>query len=50
VRALARVLPRGAVTDLSRGCHTGQFFAAQEPASLAFLGRHLAPQGSPHAR
>ena len=37
-RALARVLPRGAVTDLSRGCHTGQFFAAQEPASLAFLG------------
>jgi len=40
-RALARVLPRGAVTDLSRGCHTGQFFVAQEPASLAFLGRHL---------
>ena len=30
-RALARVLPPGAVTDLSKGCHTGQFFAAQEP-------------------
>jgi pimeloyl-ACP methyl ester carboxylesterase len=41
VRALARELPPGAVTDFSPGCHTGQFFAAQEPPSLAFLGRHL---------
>lgn len=40
-RALARVLPPGAVTDLSRGCHTGPFFAAQEAPSLAFLGHHL---------
>jgi hypothetical protein len=24
------------------GCHTGAFFAAQQPPSLAFLARHLA--------
>jgi len=42
VRALTRVLPPGAVVAASKGCHTGQFFAAQEPASLSFLGRHLA--------
>jgi enterochelin esterase-like enzyme len=41
VRTLARVLPPGAVTDLSRGCHTSPFFVAQEPPSLAFLGQHL---------
>jgi pimeloyl-ACP methyl ester carboxylesterase len=41
VQALARVLPPGAVTDLSRGCHSDPFFVAQEPPSLAFLGRHL---------
>lgn len=41
VRALARVLPAGAVVVESKGCHTGQFFAAQEPASLSFLGGHL---------
>jgi hypothetical protein len=29
------------VTDLSQGCHSYPFFAAQEPPSLAFLGRHL---------
>jgi len=40
-RALARALPPDAVVDLSRGCHTGPFFIAQEPPSLAFLGRHL---------
>ena len=40
VRALTRVLPPGAVTDLSRGCHSYPFFVAQEPPSLAFLGRH----------
>ncbi len=40
-RALARVLPPGAVTALSKGCHTAPFFAAQEPPSLAFLGQHL---------
>jgi pimeloyl-ACP methyl ester carboxylesterase len=42
VQALARVLPAGAVVDLGRGCHTGPFFAAQQPPSLAFLARHLA--------
>jgi pimeloyl-ACP methyl ester carboxylesterase len=41
VRALAPALPRDAVVVESKGCHTGDFFAAQEPASLAFLGRHL---------
>jgi enterochelin esterase-like enzyme len=41
VQALARRLPPSAVTDLSRGCHTSPFFAAQEPPSLAFLGHHL---------
>ena len=42
VRALARALPRGAVVDLSKGCHDGTFFLSQEPPSLAFLGAHLA--------
>jgi hypothetical protein len=40
-RALARALPRGAVTDFSAGCHSYPFFTAQEPPSLAFLGAHL---------
>jgi enterochelin esterase-like enzyme len=42
VQALARVLPAGAVVDLAKGCHTGAFFAEQQPPSLAFLARHLA--------
>ncbi len=42
VLALARALPPGAVVDISRGCHSAAFFTSQEPASLAFLGRHLA--------
>ncbi len=42
VRALARELPPGAVTVLAKGCHSYPFFTAQEPPSLAFLGRHLA--------
>jgi pimeloyl-ACP methyl ester carboxylesterase len=42
VQALARALPAAAVVDLSRGCHTDAFFAAQQPPSLAFLARHLA--------
>jgi hypothetical protein len=29
------------VTDFSGGCHSGPFFTAQEPPSLAFLGAHL---------
>lgn len=41
VVALARALPKSAVVALSQGCHTGSFFAAQEPPSLAFLGTHL---------
>jgi pimeloyl-ACP methyl ester carboxylesterase len=42
VVALARALPKSAVVDISPGCHTGSFFTAQEPPSLAFLGTHLA--------
>jgi enterochelin esterase-like enzyme len=42
VRALARALPAGATVDFGKGCHTGAFFAEQEPPSLAFLARHLA--------
>ena len=41
VVALARALPPTAVVDFSGGCHTGEFFTAQEPPSLQFLGRHL---------
>jgi len=42
VEALVKVLPAHAVVDISGGCHTAPFFLAQEPASLAFLGQHLA--------
>jgi pimeloyl-ACP methyl ester carboxylesterase len=41
VVALAGTLPKSAVVDFSQGCHTGSFFTAQEPPSLAFLGAHL---------
>jgi enterochelin esterase-like enzyme len=41
VRALARVLPGGAVVNFAKGCHDGSFFAEQEPPSLAFLASHL---------
>jgi enterochelin esterase-like enzyme len=41
VVALARALPSGAIVEFSSGCHTGPFFTAQEPPSLAFLARHL---------
>jgi S-formylglutathione hydrolase FrmB len=41
VEALAKVLPSGSVVDISRGCHTGPFFSAQEGPSLGFLGRHF---------
>lgn len=41
VVALSRALPKSAVVELSQGCHTGSFFTAQEPPSLAFLGAHL---------
>ncbi len=41
VEALVKVLPPGAVVDISPGCHTLSFFAQQEPPSLEFLGRHL---------
>jgi len=38
---LARVLPSTATVIISAGCHTGPFFAQQEPPSLAFLARYL---------
>jgi S-formylglutathione hydrolase FrmB len=46
VRALARALPEnpgGSPAEIyfGNGCHTGPFFNAQEPPSLAFLARHL---------
>jgi S-formylglutathione hydrolase FrmB len=41
VVALTPKLPPGAVVDIAPGCHTGPFFRAQEPPSLAFLSRHL---------
>ena len=41
VQALVRVLPAGATVELSGGCHTGAFFAAQQPPSLAFLAARL---------
>lgn len=46
VQALARALPPGAVVYFGKGCHSGPFFAQQEPPSLAFLARHL---GKPNA-
>jgi S-formylglutathione hydrolase FrmB len=41
VQALARALPKNAVTEFSTGCHDGSFFTPQEPPSLAFLASHL---------
>jgi enterochelin esterase-like enzyme len=41
VQALARALPDSAAVYFGNGCHTGPFFSAQEPPSLAFLARHL---------
>ena len=47
VVALAAALPSSAVVEFSQGCHTGDFFNAQEPASLAFLGAHLQASDRP---
>jgi S-formylglutathione hydrolase FrmB len=41
-QALARALPKSAEVYFGGGCHTDSFFSSQEPASLAFLARHLA--------
>jgi S-formylglutathione hydrolase FrmB len=41
VQTLARALPKSAEVHFSNGCHTGPFFNAQEPPSLAFLARYL---------
>ncbi len=41
VKALVRALPATAVVNISNGCHTGPFFAAAQPPSLAFLADHL---------
>jgi pimeloyl-ACP methyl ester carboxylesterase len=43
VQAFVRAAPAGAVVDFAKGCHTGPFFAEQQPPSLMFLARHLAP-------
>jgi enterochelin esterase-like enzyme len=43
VQSLARALPKNAVLAFGTGCHTGPFFNAQEPPSLAFLATHLNP-------
>ena len=40
-RALARVLPAGAVAEVSPGCHSHPFFWSQQPPSLEVLARHL---------
>ena len=42
VVALAKVLPKSAEVVLEGGCHTGSFFAAQEPPSIEFIASHLA--------
>jgi len=44
VVALAQALPKGAVVEFSKGCHTGAFFTEQEPPALAFLSQHLTRQ------
>ncbi len=41
VVALGHALPAGAIVDISEGCHTGDFFVAQEPPALQFLAQHL---------
>jgi Putative esterase len=42
VVAFGQALPGSGMVEFSQGCHTGDFFTAQEPPSLSFLGRHLA--------
>ena len=42
VQALARALPKSAEVYFGGGCHSDSFFSSQEPASVAFLARHLA--------
>ena len=41
VEALARAAPPNVRVVFADGCHTGPFFLAQEPPSLAFLAAHL---------
>jgi len=41
VEALIRAVPTSATVVVSAGCHTGSFFASQEPPSLEFLSRYL---------
>jgi pimeloyl-ACP methyl ester carboxylesterase len=41
VESLARGLPSGAIVEISSGCHTGPYFASEEPSSLQFLAGHL---------
>ena len=42
VVALAKEVPTTTSVVFSAGCHTGAFFASQEPPSLEFLSRYLA--------
>jgi pimeloyl-ACP methyl ester carboxylesterase len=42
VRAFIDELPAGDIAVISGGCHSGAFFTSQEPATMAFLSRHLA--------
>ena len=41
VVARAGALPSSAIVEFSQGCHKGDFFTAQEPPSLEFLGKYL---------
>lgn len=45
VKALASSLGKGAVVEITSGCHTDPFFLSQEPPSLAFMGVHLTASG-----
>jgi pimeloyl-ACP methyl ester carboxylesterase len=42
VEAFERAAPATVAVTISKGCHTGSFFDAHVPPSLAFLAQHLA--------
>jgi pimeloyl-ACP methyl ester carboxylesterase len=41
VEAFGRAVPPSVQVELAKGCHSGPFFASQQPPSLAFLAHHL---------